>query len=112
MLFGKTSHTAMSDEPSRTANSTFTAPRNRIEPFVRAPNRNWPANPPAPWHIGIAPNQQPTRFIMPTETATFRGVAGRSGNRSIDKAHTAITEFNVVSGICGTAADLNELVKS
>ena len=49
---------------------------------------------------------------MPTDTATFRGSARRSGNRSADKAQTAITELSVVSGICGRAAFGKAVTKS
>src|SRR5512133_1499566 len=103
-LAGNARHSAMSEAPKRTATASFAAPRKRMEPLVRAPNRYWPARPPAPWHIGIAPNHAPTRFISPTETDTFRGDAGRSGNRSTESAQTATTELSVVSGICGSAA--------
>src|SRR5512133_4355820 len=103
-LAGNARHSAMSEAPKRTATASFAAPRKRMEPLVRAPNRYWPARPPAPWHIGIAPNHAPTRFISPTETATFLGDAGRSGKRSTESAQTATTELSVVSGICGSAA--------
>src|SRR5512133_3324079 len=103
-LAGNARHSAMSEAPKRTATASFAAPRKRMEPLVRAPNRYWPARPPAPWHIGIAPNHAPTRFISPTETATFLGDAGRSGKRSTESAQTAMTELSVVSGIWGSAA--------
>ena len=67
--------------------------------LVLAPNRYWPASPPAPWHMGMAPNQPDNRFIRPTLTATLRGRAGRSGKRSTESAQTAMTEFRVVKGI-------------
>lgn len=54
--------------------------------------------------MGMAPNQQPTRFISPTDLATSTVPTRRSGNRLPDNAHTATTEFSVVSGICGSAA--------
>ena len=46
------------------------APRITSAPPVRAPNRTWPAIPPAPWHIGTPPRLVPTRFMIPWSTAT------------------------------------------
>jgi hypothetical protein len=37
-----------------------------------APNSCCAASPPEPWHTGMAPNQQPTRFMQPTEMDTAR----------------------------------------
>src|SRR5438477_3949258 len=108
---GKARQSDIREAPKSSAAAIFTAPRKRMEPLLRAPNRYWPARPPAPWHIGIAPNQAPTRFITPTEIATLRGWAGRSGKRSAESTQTATTEFKVVRGICGTAASRKALEK-
>ena len=68
-------------------------------PPVLAPNLYCPARPPAPWHIGIAPNQHPIRFIRPTLVDTLLTSAPFFGKRSQESAHTAITEFRIVRGI-------------
>ena len=111
-LVGNAWQSVISDAPRKTATSILAVPRKSTEPLVRAPKRYWPARPPAPWHIGMPPNPADTRFIRPTETATRRGVAGRSGKRSSESAQTATTEFKVVSGICGSAAFGNACTKS
>ncbi len=75
-----------------------------MEAPLRAPNRYCAARPPEPWQTGIAPNQQPTRFIAATlkPIAVTLGV-GRSGSRSAASAETAMMELSVVSGSWPTA---------
>ena len=52
----------------------------------------------------MAPNQQPTRFIRPTDVETSAGFAGLSGNSWVASWQTEITEFKVVSGSWGNPA--------
>ena len=58
---------------------------------VRAPKRNCAASPPAPWHIGIAPNGHSSRFARPDKSANRRSLAidPVAGNSS--RARLAVT---------------------
>eukprot|EP00955_Chlamydomonas_euryale_P117392 366470-Chlamydomonas_euryale.AAC.14 len=70
---------------------------------VSARRRTCAASPPAPWQHGTAPNQQPTRFIAPTDAATRDGAnsdPARSGKSCRASAVTAMTELSMVSGSC------------
>ena len=69
-----------------------------------APNLTWAARPPAPWQEGMAPNQQPTKFMSPTDVETSPGFADLSGNSWVASWQTEITEFNVVRGNWGNPA--------
>jgi hypothetical protein len=68
------------------------------------------ARPPDPWQQGNAPNQQPTRFIAATDTATAPGrhrqpcASTLSGNSCAARCDTAMTEFRLVSGSCASPA--------
>src|SRR5438552_19083997 len=95
---GKARQSDIREAPKSSAAAIFTAPRKRMEPLLRAPNRYWPARLPAPWHIGIAPNEAATRFITATEIATLRGWAGRSGKRPAGSRPTGTSEVKVVIG--------------
>lgn len=45
---GNARHNGSNADPNNTASNTFAVPRNSSDPFVLAPNRYCPANPPAP----------------------------------------------------------------
>lgn len=68
------------------------------------------ARPPDPWQQGNAPNQQPTKFIAATDTATAPGrhrqpcASTLSGNSCAARCDTAMTEFRLVSGSCARPA--------
>jgi hypothetical protein len=72
-----------------------------LEP-LRAPKRYCAASPPEPWQAGMAPNQQPSRFIPATERPrdVTEGAAGwgGEGKRSDARAAAAITELRRVRG--------------
>src|SRR3972149_5030940 len=59
--------------------------------------------PPAPWHIGTAPIIEPTRFMMPVDTATLSSLTGRSGNRRLFSSVIAMMAVPRVRGIWGRA---------
>ena len=112
MLWGNTWQNVISVAPKRTAIRNLLCPKtesNRCRPCPKAVLPCQAAGAVAHRHRA---NQHPIKFISPTEIETRLGVAGRSGNRSADSAHTAMTEFNVVSGICGSAALGNAVRKS
>ena len=104
MVFGKCPNSLTKELPKTSPRNILHTPRNTIDPPPRAPKAYCAAKPPAPWHDGIAPTQQPTRFITPTLVATELGDAGKFGNNSLLSAHTDMTELSVVSGSCGTPA--------
>uniref|UniRef100_A0A804NG69 Uncharacterized protein n=1 Tax=Zea mays TaxID=4577 RepID=A0A804NG69_MAIZE len=99
--------------PNTSPSASLPMARNTTDAPLRPPNRYCPANPPAPWQHGMAPNQQPTKFMRPTLTDTRAGESSaRSGNRSDESLHTAITELSTDSGSCGTAPSQNPILKS
>lgn len=99
--------------PNTNPIASFPSPKNTTAIPLLAPNLYCPASPPAPWQTGIAPNQQPTKFITPTLIETFvADNSSRSGNRSPDNLHTAITEFKTDKGIWGIAALRNPTFQS
>uniref|UniRef100_A0A0D9YCE2 Uncharacterized protein n=1 Tax=Oryza glumipatula TaxID=40148 RepID=A0A0D9YCE2_9ORYZ len=99
--------------PNTSPSASLPMARNTTDAPLRPPNRYCPASPPAPWQHGMAPNQHPTKFMSPTLTDTRAGESSaRSGNRSDDSLHTAITEFSTDSGSCGTAPSQNPILKS
>ena len=71
----------MSLSPRSRASSILPQPRTHTDAPPRAPSGTG-REPPAPWHAGAAPNQQPTTFMRPTDAATPRRVGIRSGGAS------------------------------
>eukprot|EP01018_Ginkgo_biloba_P023525 Gb_26266 [translate_table: standard] len=94
---------SLSSEVSRSIpKKTFAMPKKATNAPLLAPKRYYPASPPAPWHTGIAPNQQPTKFITPTLADTDVALTSLWGNRSVLNLQTAITKFKMERGIWGT----------
>ena len=98
--------------PNTSPISNFPSPKNTTDAPLLPPNRYCPASPPALWQTGIAPNQHPTKFMTPTLTETEVTDTSRSGNKSADSLHTAITEFRIDKGICGIAPRKNPIFQS
>src|SRR5215470_2748915 len=75
---------------------------------VRAPKRNCAANPPAPWHIGIAPKGHSSTFARPEDNANRRSLAidPVDGNSSRDRLAVTITALVSVRQSCGNTAIL------
>ena len=67
---GNRRSSANSEDPNSRPSASLIRPRKMGAAPLRAPNRACAARPPAPWQHGMAPNQQPTRFMAPTEKAT------------------------------------------
>uniref|UniRef100_A0A6N2KZM1 Uncharacterized protein n=1 Tax=Salix viminalis TaxID=40686 RepID=A0A6N2KZM1_SALVM len=84
--------------PKTKPRTNLAAPSRATQPPLLPPNLYCPASPPAPWQHGMAPNQHPTMFIIPTETEMEEAEKSFPGNRSDDKLHTAITEFSTDRG--------------
>mmetsp|Transcript_105 Transcript_105/g.363 ORF Transcript_105/g.363 Transcript_105/m.363 type:complete len:430 (-) Transcript_105:180-1469(-) len=105
-VLGKAPSSGPRLEPNSSPSKIFIPPKKSMAMPERAPKRCWPARPPAPWQHGMTPNQQPTRFIAPTDVATSRGGAARPLAPYSDSlsSQTLTTELRIVSGSCGTAA--------
>ena len=109
---GNSERTTTNELPTRRPRIILVVPRRTTAAPLLAPNRVCPAKPPAPWHTGMAPNQQPTRFIRPTLVDTAVGVTNLSGNKSLESLHTAMTEFRMERGIWGMAPFTNPVFQS
>uniref|UniRef100_A0A5K1E2B0 Uncharacterized protein n=1 Tax=Nymphaea colorata TaxID=210225 RepID=A0A5K1E2B0_9MAGN len=92
---------SLNEFPRTRPSTSFTKPRASTANPLRAPNLYCPASPPAPWQTGIAPNQQPMRFMAPTLTDTVVADtwAPLSGKRSVESLQTAMTELRMERGI-------------
>src|SRR5580704_15458092 len=73
---------------------------------VRAPNRYWACKPPAPWHIGIAPNGHRRTFARPDDRARLRSLATDpvAGKSSRERLAVTMTAFVNVNESCGNTA--------
>jgi len=89
---GISARSAAACSSNPTASMSSTAPKIMGARPVRAPKRNCAASPPAPWHIGIAPNGHSTTFARPEVSASRRSLAmaPANGNSSRDRLPVTI----------------------